>query len=291
MKRFIPMVLFLFISVAGNALPLGNPADPTLLTKSVFLRKINSGCCTPFSFLRSNYSSFRFGYYGDFVCNRYFELSEHSPFGVGKKIKKTKLTTNAGYLDINFCDQLDVFSTLGATFIRVRTNDQSWTPFRNDIGTMETETKFSWSLGARSTLFQCYNFSLGVEGQYFQNHTKIKRYFLHDFVIPNYFHHDNKATYREWQLGGGLAYTFNQPCFTCVPYAGVKYSNAHFDTRNFKFNEINTDEIFTFFNTKSSKTWGYAVGITIVVCNSVEATFEGRFADEKAFHANCQFRF
>lgn len=275
MKKLVLTALTVLSCGGVIALPLGNPSDASLLCQGVFLDKTCSDPCG--SWLDA--FNFRFGFYGDYVYNRHMQ-AKGSQGLVGSNdsiVERSQVFTNAGYLAVNFCNRFDIFATLGASNYRSDTSvifpiDEvpSSTRFR-----IATSTHFSWSVGGRATVWECGCTALGIEGQYFQFRPEVTRLDLGDFAssYPNF-----DAVYREWQVGLGISHRIR--CL--VPYIGVKYSRAQFSYH---------PTTATVFSYRNQKHWGYAVGTTLVACDRISVTAEGRFADEKALHVNAQIRF
>lgn len=259
-KLLLSIALFLVLCRCAIALPLGNPADPCLYTKSLLCEGWNP------------YLSVRLGYYGDFVFNRYLERA--SGVARGKDLEHCRFTTNSGLLVVNICKKVDVFSTLGATSVRIHTRSDSG-PYLDH----EFNSRFSWSIGARGVVWECMGATLGVEGQYFSfcPHTTRLTIGSVDSDYPS----GARAHAHEWQVGLGVAYRFS----FLVPYVGIKWSRVRFD---------NNDALVlgtTIPDFKSHKHIGYAVGVSLFDCALASLAVEGRFADEKAVSVNGQINF
>lgn len=289
MKKLTATLLCLLVCGAVYSLPIGNPSEPALLTENAWFKLGNWRC----SWLDD--WSLRIGYYGDFCFNRHLKIHEDG-LGQGHDIRETEINTNAGYLALNFSDFVDVFVTLGATDLRLQTSEDSWVLNGNSDGVLFTNTAFSWSAGARVLLYSWNCFNIGVEGQYFRTTPEATTYISGFFNFYNYFN-DQKTTYQEWQIGTGLSYEISTQCpnLSLVPYVGVKWSDCLWDTRNFQFIRTGSApeiiELLTIFKLKAKKHWGYAIGATLTLCDTIGVTVEGRFADEKAVYVNGQFRF
>lgn len=294
MKKLVMSVLSSLASLSVFALPIGNPSDPRLLSQGTCLESGACNICEIFDpcFDWFKAWSVRFGYYGDFVFNRNLQI-EGSGLGQGRVIRKAEINTNAGFLAVNFCDFADLFTTLGASDIRLQTRENSWFLTGVSDGELLTSTSFSWSIGARASVFNWRCFTVGVEGQYFRTSPDITTYITGFEELFNYFNDNNQATYHEWQFGIGLSYAFRAVCpdLALVPYLGAKWSRCHFNTHNFQFNKAGTGNLLTIFDLESHKRWGYAIGMTFTMCDRIGVTVEGRFADEKALYVNGQIRF
>jgi len=291
MKKLIVITLLTLSCGRAYALPIGNPAEASLLTWGVFFAGSNCNsadpCCCWFDAW-----SLRTGYYGDFVFNRNLKINE-TGFDQGEVIKTTEIFTNAGYLALNICNKIDIFGTLGASRISIITNETSWFLAGNAEGRLDWETFFSWSAGARATLFERNRFLFGVEGQYFQTSPDLTTYLSFSDGLYNYFNDNNGMVYKEWQVGTGVSYALTCFCpnLSIVPYAAVKWAWSRLHTDNFRFIKTGTAETLTIFNLASKKFCGFAIGVTTTVCDMVSLTVEGRWADEKGCYVNGNFRF
>lgn len=293
MKKLVVTMLTLLTCGAAYALPIGNPSEASLFLNGVWC---DSYCCDPCDpcFSWCDAWSIRIGFYGDYVFNRHLEICNHE-HNCGADIDDTEIYTSAGYLAFNICDRVDVFATLGATDIHIKTDASAWTAIISEQSEIAFETRFSWSVGARATLWECDCFAVGVEGQYFQTNPDIDYFLRYSDGSFTYFNDNNETRYSEWQVGLGIAYRFATSCPTIamVPYAGVKWAWSRFDLDDFTFT-LGTgtgERTFTFRDLEAKKLWGYAVGMSLTLCDMIGVTVEGRWADEKAVYVNGQFRF
>jgi len=277
---------------AAYALPVGNPSEASLFGNGVCWE---TSCCDPCDpcFSWCDAWSVRIGFAGDYVFNRNMELRNNNDNGAD--IDTTEIYTNAGYIALNICDRLDIFSRLGATNLHITTDALSWGAPNSLQSELAFQTYFSWSIGARATLWECNCFSFGVEGEYFQTSPDFDYFLQYDSGAFTYFNDNNNATYKEWQVGLGASYRFETSCPTLalVPYAAVKWAGSRLDIDSFRFDtDISSKaETLTLNDLESNKLWGYAVGVSFTLCDMVGVTVEGRFADEKAVYVNGQFRF
>jgi major outer membrane protein len=287
MKKSITMTLLALLSYgAVDALPVGNPSEASLFTQGVWWDCYTCNTCDPcFSWFDA--WSLRVGFYGDYVFNRHMKVARHPD---GSHIERTELFTNAGYLVLNIRDRLDIFGTLGYTNLWMRTNVSSFST-SSFIGEFEFSPKGSWSVGGRGTLWECDCFTIGIEGQYFQTNTRVDHFINGSDGSLTYFDDDNRARYREWQVGLGASYRFatNCPTVALVPYAAVKWARSKHDLGKFTFTDAVTT--YSLSNLKSDKLWGFALGASLTLCDTAGVTVEGRFADEKAVYVNGQLRF
>lgn len=278
MKKLIATALVLLTCGAVYALPVGNPSEASLFTNGAWCESTSCDPCDPcFSWCDS--WSIRLGFAGDYVFNRHMKANNRS----GGIVDTTTIHTNAGYVALNICDRLDIFTRLGASQLNIESNTKSL-----DLASeFQFSTDFAWSLGARATLWECNCFAIGVEGEYFQTNSDINLYTDNG---GNYIPIDGVDTaYREWQVGLGASYRFatNCPTFAMVPYLAVKWSGSKLDMNGF----VLPDDGGVVSDLKNDKDIGYAVGVSFTMCDMIGVTVEGRFADEKAVYVNGQFRF
>ncbi len=278
MNKLVLSALTLLTCSGIYALPVGNPSEASLFTNGIWWDSngCNPCCCW------CDALSLRIGFYGDYVFNRHMRGN--------KEIKDTEIFTNAGYLALNICDRVDVFTTLGATHLFVRTNVSSFSN-ASFIGDFEFSTDFSWSLGTRATLWERNCFAVGLEGQYFRTTNRLDHFINGSDGTLTYFDEDNNFHYHEWQAGLGVSYRFITYASTIamVPYLAVKWSQSELMLNHFTF----TDDVatYTLHKFRSKKHWGLALGMSLTLCNMIGVTVEGRWADEKAVSVNGQFRF
>ncbi len=282
MKKF-PLALALLTSATLHALPIGNPSAATLLTNGLIWE---GHCADPFGTDHNwcNAYSVRIGFYGDYVFNRHLAVAEvHHD----KDIEQAEIFTNAGFLALNFWDRMDLFTTFGATNLRINTNNKTF-----DLGgtgrlALVTETDFSWGVGVRGTIWECGCTQLGGEMQYVRTSPNVDRLTLNG-MTSIYPHHHLQTTYQEWQLGVALSHRINQ----FYPYVGVKWSHCELkmDDAIVNFGTPAVPVNAKLFDLECKKDWGFAVGVTFVKCKTASCTVEGRFGDEKALYVNAQIR-
>ena len=285
LKKKISTLLLILSSSAAVALPVGNLEESSLLCSSVFF--CNS--CDTFEFCgpcNEGWFAMRGGYYGDFVFNRYLESAGERQ----RNAEIASIQTNAGYLALNFCSRVDVFTTLGVSCLEIDLNSKLLTPVT--AGPLQvvinTKADFSWSVGARATLIDCRCLTWGIEGQYFQYYPENVKSVTVGKVYSNTDNLNIDLKYYEWQIGTGVSYHLSS---FVVPYAAVKYARAKIDTNPIAFTVPPGAEIFTIPNFKSRRSIGVALGVSIIGCDFAALTVEGRFIDENALYINAQLRF
>ncbi|MEB2690239.1 porin [Chlamydia suis] len=143
MKTLLKSVLvFAALGSASSlqALPVGNPAEPSLMIDGILWEGFGGDPCDPCT-TWCDAVSLRLGYYGDYVFDRVlktdvtkeFEMGEplagatgnttstlstlkarENP-AYGKHFQDAEMFTNAAFMALNIWDRFDVFCTLGAT--------------------------------------------------------------------------------------------------------------------------------------------------------------------------------
>jgi major outer membrane protein len=296
MKKLVVTLLMTLTCRGIQALPLGNPGEATLFTNGIYCESGDSrDPCDP-CFSLCDIWSVRAGFYGNYVYNRYLEATNH-----GKEVKKTTIFTNAGYLALNFFDRVDLFGTLGATNITLTLDNRitGLTPplivAFPGLDVIKLQSAFSWSVGGRATLLECNCFTVGIEGEYFRTAPHFHNYKSFSQFTESI--DDFKTTYSEWQVGLGAAYRVEicSPSLALVPYMGITWSNctlAYTQLAPFILVNVIAPAIpVAVPKLQNNKSFGYAVGTSLTLCNLVGVTVEGRFGDEKAFYVNGQLRF
>lgn len=286
MRKLLAIALTTLSCGAAYALPVGNPAEASLLCDGLFLEGHCGDCFDPcLSWCEA--WSFRAGFYGDYVFNRHFKIA---PPGQGSRvIDHSTLSTNAAYLAFNILERVDIFANLGATAISLEGNaillgrpgdiDQSLRFF------LQTNSAFSWGVGGRATLWELGCTSFGLEGQYFQTRPNLQRLVIGDFVTLNLDTLD--AQYSEWQVGFGLSHRIN----IFVPYVAVKWAGGRWEFDNLAIVSNDLDVSLVIGDVRPDKHWGWAVGVSLIDNEKASVTVEGRFADERAVYVNGQIRF
>ncbi len=84
-----------------------------------------------------------------------------------------------------------MFGTLGALRLTITTAEDSWFILGDSEGRYDWETTFSWSAGARATLFTGKHITIGVKGQYFQTDPELTSYMSVFDGRYNYFNRHN----------------------------------------------------------------------------------------------------
>lgn len=281
MKKLFATMLMVLACGAAYALPVGNPSEASLLCDGVIWEGHCGDPCDP-CLTWCDAFSLRVGFYGDYVFNRHLQVRDRR-VGQRAHIEHFSLYTNAGYLAANLWDRFDIFATLGTTNFSLNTDASTFDGGRGRRLEIESDSDFSWSIGARGTLWECGCTALGIEGQYFSTRPHIKR--VSDVFLGQSEYGNAHWRYQEWQVGLGVSHRINM----LVPYVAVKWSGVRTKTGGYATTQL-TDGILAY-NTRNTKSWGYAIGVSLVDCEKAAITVEGRFADEKALYVNGQVRF
>nr|ABB51016.1 major outer membrane protein [Chlamydia trachomatis] len=168
MKKLLKSVLvFAALSSASSlqALPVGNPAEPSLMIDGILWEGFGGDPCDPCT-TWCDAISMRVGYYGDFVFARVLKTDVNKEFQMGaapttsdvaglqndpttnvarpnpaygKHMQDAEMFTNAAYMALNIWDRFDVFCTLGATTGYLKGNSASF----NLVGLFGTKTQSS----------------------------------------------------------------------------------------------------------------------------------------------------
>lgn len=289
MKKLVATLLIGLSSTLVYALPVGNPSEASLLCEGLCINAEPFDCCHPWQTCL-NALSLRVGFYGDYVFNRHMETErKYNHKVVGNcDVEHFDLTTNAGYLALNFFNRVDLFSTLGASSLHWNTNAYEFSStILDERLDVSTETSFSWSVGARATLFSYDCFRVGLEGQFFTFNPEISRIILGEATTfyPG-SKDETRQRYYEWQVGLGCSYRWN----AFVPYMALQWSEACYNLDDVVAVFPSGDLAFLY-KLQERKEIGYAVGCSLIDCERAALTIEGRFASEKALYINGQFRF
>nr|ACG80795.1 major outer membrane protein [Chlamydia pecorum] len=152
MKKLLKSAFLSAAFFAGNAslhaLPVGNPAEPSLLIDGTIWEGMSGDPCDPCA-TWCDAISLRVGFYGDYVFDRVLKTDVPKMFSMGpaptgsspadsaspkerenpaygKHMHDAEWFTNAGYIALNIWDRFDVFCTLGATSGYFKGNSSSF---------------------------------------------------------------------------------------------------------------------------------------------------------------------
>jgi|GEM_PF-403906 len=290
MKK-LTLALLLFVAITKvDALPVRNPADAALYRRGLFF---NNECCVApdACFSWTDNLSFRLGFSGDYVFDRKME-TDQTPYRPGT-LAQTKIYTSAGYIALNYCNCLELFSTLGATRMEWLLIDPMLSPlFPSQSPTAVFKSGFSWGVGANLICLQCDYFTVGLEGEYFQTHPELS-YITLTGIYPT----QSSITYHEWQVGAGISsiLCFCDNAISIVPYLAIKVARAK-STQKFVGDLLRFGSPVVFSDIvlpslRSTHWLGYAIGATFSLREAIGITVEGRWVDETALSVNGTFRF
>lgn len=153
MKKLLKSVLvFAALGSASSlqALPVGNPAEPSLMIDGILWEGFGGDPCDPCT-TWCDAVSLRLGYYGDYVFDRVLKTDVAKEFEMGaaptdpsnnqnapkqttprpnpaygKHFQDAEMFTNAAFMALNIWDRFDVFCTLGATNGYLKGNSASF---------------------------------------------------------------------------------------------------------------------------------------------------------------------
>nr|AEF01136.1 major outer membrane protein A [Chlamydia pecorum] len=153
MKKTLKSAFLSAAFFAGNAslhaLPVGNPAEPSLLIDGTIWEGVSGDPCDPCA-TWCDAISLRVGFYGDYVFDRVLKTDVPKQFTMGttptsagaaatsntseqrnnpaygKHMHDAEWFTNAGYIALNIWDRFDIFCTLGATSGYFKGNSSSF---------------------------------------------------------------------------------------------------------------------------------------------------------------------
>ncbi len=267
-------LLSIFLHSSLLALPMGNPVEPKLFGEKGLFK------C-------------RIGYQQDSLFNANLRRDASSDRG---DIHQARMITNNGIITLDFRNQLDLFATLGTSSFFIHTPQwQSVTggaPL-NQITTIDFDTAFSWSVGARGTLWKQGPLNIGFEGVYFSTNPSVITAYSN--LARDFHYADNiSADYKAWQFAIGLTYrqAFT-PTIVVIPYVGfiTGRTKVSFDDAQLTLTNVLVSPTLTFLDLISAKQIGYAVGFTLAGNEKITLGIEGRFAYELAATFNTQLRF
>ncbi len=273
------LLLIVLMTTIAEALPMYNPAGASLLTDGVICTPGPVNYCDPWDSM-----SFNIGFTGWYV-------QQHPMLAHVKNRPDTihdfSYRMNGGYLSLNICDCVEAFSAIGGTNFSINYPAQTLNkPSSSAKLNVRTDTSYSLNVGGKWSAWECGNFLMGLEVEYFGaksriisvGTTELKRVHLH---------------YNEWQISGGGSYRINiSGCTTALlPYAGIHYSRTHTSFgKHQSFIDEDGDRLLLI-SSRSLRHVGYSFGATLVGCNKIQVTAEATFISETAFLINSTFRF
>ncbi len=275
--------LYLLFPLALSALPTDNPLDASLTCRGVCRKGANWRSCRTFS--GNGEYSFRAGFYGDYVFNRKMEVHKTDR---DDTIRDTRIYTNAGVVAFNLYNQVEFYTVLGVSKFEFITPEVTWFPAAgtNRLYYLDTDARFSYTLGLRGTLWYCRCFGIGLDGKFFHTNPRLNSGRI-EGQRNEYF--CGQMKYEEWQVSLGISsrISLSQP-LNAYPYGAVKWARSWADFKE-AANEMGTH---VFVDLETQHEVGYAIGVTFGGgCSPWSGLIEGRFVDELAFHVNVQYRY
>ncbi len=274
------VLFFLLLSSSLFALPVGNPAEASLICDGVFWdRWINccgtgNPCCVDWW----ERVSIRVGYKGNFVYQRAFETDDN-----GKDFEDFSMANNTAVLTLNYFEWLDLFGTFGAARFALEGNASIFGGPSGSRLLIETGTDTSWSIGGRITLFRCKSFYVGLEGEIFGTNPHIFLVSLGE-SLTLYLSHSAHLPYREGTVALGTSFCWG----TFFPFANLKWSKVKIAKLDAP---IDIGPISTrFSDLKNKQSIGCTLGVTYLPCRAMALTLEGCFIDELTLGFNATIR-
>lgn len=272
------------------ALPVGNPADPELFCDGVVYDSWLGECLPSWC----GFFQPRIGYYQDRVTERNLELD--TTCDISSNLLNTKLVTQGGMAVVNLCRRVDLFGILGTSQYRYIANTSTFqttstAPVVEEM-IVQSNQGFSWSVGGKALVWDCGSFSVGVEGQYLHARPKISYLATTDAQVTAdtdviMGSCGQTTNYQEWQVGLGSAYA----CGCFVPYLAVKAAGCTLDSDSPLFTVIPTTFVLRLDDLRNAKTWGYAVGASVMCGCYGSLTLEARGGDEIGYYLSGQLQF
>lgn len=260
MKLFFLLAL---CSVHLSAFVIGNPGQPALDTKSLFLPDYKK-------------VSMRVGYIDDYVYSQHF-TNAFSTVPSNEKPAVGKLSTNTAQVTLNFIEKVDLYGIIGSAQLQL---DEE----------VYFQRQLAWGLGVKWVVYTLDKFRIGADFKYFE--TTQKPLFLVSSGLPlDIATSDLQLCYSEYQVALGFSYVSEWLC----PYIAGTYLSSDTDPKPSRFlvhvpglQTLMDAEIPSHLN-KSS--WGAAVGATLLMGSKGTLAVESRFMNQNAISATLELRF
>lgn len=204
--------------------------------------------------------SVRIGFEDD-ICS-HVSLKSINPHTVSS-VKEFSYILEQGVFNLNFVNRFDAYGSLGGIRLNL---EPKITPVLSHI--YNTDTTFTWGVGARGILFEFGSAVLGLDIKYQASSPSIR--WFESVYEP-------KLHYRSWQIGSGLAFQMEQ----LSPYIGVTYSQTRLGIEGFPSHSLASKRHS--FVVKSRKKFGLAIGANFSPGRICEVDFEARVINELAF--------
>jgi hypothetical protein len=261
-KAFLSCLLLSLSFCKLGAMPVLNPAEPELLSQSVF-------CCN------KGLWGIKFGYRGDFTLNSNLKTNVIS-------FDKFSIFANQGVLTLTLWDRLDIYLFGGPAAYDFSENHLG--VFLNGNGS----SRMLWGSGLKVIVFthrwvsgnkSYVSFDAQYEGMPSCPLNSVSR---NASIIPT-----NGVGYYFRQAQ--ISLIFGHRIKNIIPYIAAKYTNTRANlNRDVVGALVQTLELYRL---KSRSHAGYAIGLTYIDSSKMSITGEARFIDEKAFTIAANIRF
>lgn len=256
------LILLLSLSAPAWCYVVGNPGQPWLMMDGLL----------PY---RNDYCSLRAGYLNDYVYSQQFQ----GQFTVGSEEEKppiNKISSETAQISLNFVRRLDIYGIIGTAKLQMDREVYS-------------QNQLAWGVGSKIVMLKSANFQMGCDFKYFQ--TNQTPSYLVSGGIPLKLASDLMLSYQEYQAALGISYRHSIFC----PYVSGTYLNAKISPSQNKFLiQIPGMEDLMDANTKTfinAKTWGMAVGGSLIMGEKGTLTIESRFINQNAIDASLEIHF
>ena len=256
MKKLIFILIF-FINISHlNAIIVGNPSDPKMLTNGIFFN--------------TKIVSFKAGYLYYNVYSSDFEDKFKSLMSTPSDVRQKIF---ASVLTLNFYKFFDISAILGTTNLEVDS-------------IIDAKREFAYGFGIKTFLVKSNNFDISIDGKYFTSILKPSYFLVADETRGNgiYSIVDNfEQSLEEYQLSIAASYNTN----FLIPYIGSTF--LYYDIMpSPKIGKLALPAGGEFlFETNDSlikNFWGAVLGISFTnLKKEAFLTLEGRFFDQNAF--------
>lgn len=276
MKKLLFIVIFSFSSALW-ALPVGNPADASFYSQGF----------SPWSPYFLCQWSLRFGFWGDYVYNKYMKGGKREDIDI---VQNFSVMTSQGSITLNWARVWDFFILVGNSRFNQETTFFNISDDIKELVSIHYPAFTSWGIGGRGTVWNYHGLSIGLEGEYFEARPRVNSFTTFADGVVHYPRSPNQSKYVEWQIGVGPSYTIRSwEGVDLIPYAAYKYSRAKLDQKNYAYEAHGKTLVQE--DLDSAKRNGYAVGATMTFASTAGATIEGRFGNEQAVFVSAEIQF
>jgi hypothetical protein len=255
MSRF-----FLFFPALLAAAPIGNPAEPALMSAGLFTgvgRWIKAST----------------GYVDDYISNKRYVTNDPAEFDPDRVFKKFGLHSQMGTVSLVFLERIEFYGMFGGTKERIKWYQPP--PPTSTLATVfdfQTTYHFAWQLGTKVVLLAWGKTYLGGDFSYFDVPSSHKAFFkFFNRVNLPMDSEPQKFNIKEWQGSLALSSTF----WLLTPYAGASYLKSRLHITSGPENSP--------LEYKNEEPWGYFYGLTLSLSPKFLITGERRLRDEFAY--------